>query len=221
MSVAALFTCPGTPYADLGLECWDEARDARNYDGPGPVILHPPCERWGRWWYADGSREPGNDAGIFAFALHTLCKRGGVLEHPQGSHAWSHYGFPRPTQGAWIRSLFAQDLWTTEVAQRNYGHRARKLTWLLYVGANPPPLLNWETPEQQTAYLCPPGRRGPGQPGRVDVERLTPQENLMTPLPFARLMIELAEWSAMPRPSKAALPGTDARLAPAGDGGEE
>lgn len=37
--VAALFVDPRGCYADLpGVELWDEARDARTYPGPHPVV---------------------------------------------------------------------------------------------------------------------------------------------------------------------------------------
>lgn len=47
MKVAALYVETNGVYADLpDVELWDEARDARLYAGPWPVVAHPPCGRW-------------------------------------------------------------------------------------------------------------------------------------------------------------------------------
>ena len=169
---------------------WDEARDATLYAGPNPIVAHPPCKRWGRFWSADGSTEPGHDGGLFLSALDSLRRWGGVLEHPEASHAWAHFEIPRPSVGTWTRSRGNE--WTTCVAQRNYGHKARKLTWLLCCGETEPPPLDWSKPEPPEAYLCPPGRRGPHAPGDTSVKRLTPRENELTPLPFAELLVSIA-----------------------------
>ena len=44
--IAALFVETGGAYFGLpNVDPWDEARDARLYDGPWPVVAHPPCAR--------------------------------------------------------------------------------------------------------------------------------------------------------------------------------
>ena len=64
-------------------------------------------------------------------ALSAVRRWGGVLEHPAHSYAWRAFGLPRPKRGLWV---FDGRGFTTEVAQSAYGHRARKATWLYYVG---------------------------------------------------------------------------------------
>ena len=45
--IAALYVQEGGCYFGLeGVDPWDEARDARRYAGPHPVVAHPPCGRW-------------------------------------------------------------------------------------------------------------------------------------------------------------------------------
>jgi hypothetical protein len=45
--IAALYVETNGAYWDLpGVDPWDETRDARQYDGPHPVVAHPPCQRW-------------------------------------------------------------------------------------------------------------------------------------------------------------------------------
>lgn len=50
--VAALYVEKDGCYFGLpGVDPWDEARDARLYDGPWPVVSHTPCPRWGPMWF--------------------------------------------------------------------------------------------------------------------------------------------------------------------------
>lgn len=84
--VAALYVEAGGCYYGLpNVDCWDEARDARLYDGPWPVVAHPPCERWGKYWGGSptviartGQRKTkGDDGGCFEAALASVRQWGG------------------------------------------------------------------------------------------------------------------------------------------------
>lgn len=141
--IAALFVQRGGVYWDLpDVDPWDEARDARLYAGPHPVVAHPPCSRWcrlaglveARW----GHRR-GDDGGCFEAALKAVRTWGGVLEHPAYSDAWSAFDLPHPPRhGGWVRSLWGG--WSTHVEQGRYGHVAKKATWLYAVGVELPAL---------------------------------------------------------------------------------
>lgn len=137
--VAALYVESGGTYFGLdGVDPWDEARDARQYKGPHPVVAHPPCQRWGKFWFGQPlavkmtgvRKKKGDDGGCFEAALWSVRTHGGVLEHPADSHAWDHFGLKRPPRkGGWIP---ADDIggFTCCVEQGQYGHYARKPTWL-------------------------------------------------------------------------------------------
>ena len=149
--VSALFVAKGGCYFGIpGIDPWDEARDARLYAGPHPVVAHPPCQRWGRFWAGQplhikltGIRKvKGDDGGCFAAALASVRRWGGVLEHPENSHAWAHFGLKKPPRaGGWIAADF-EGGWTCCVEQGRYGHFARKPTWLYAVGCDLP-TLDW------------------------------------------------------------------------------
>jgi hypothetical protein len=148
--IAALYVeTDGAYFGLLGVEPYDEARDARKYAGPHPVVCHSPCQRWGR--YATGApNKPrqyrvGEDGGCFAAALTSARNYGGVMEHPKDSKAWPFFGLKTPpTAGGWIQ---ADDFggWTCCVEQGHYGHLSRKATWLLVYGVEPEnlPELKW------------------------------------------------------------------------------
>lgn len=145
MALAALFVATGGSYYGIeGVDPWDEARDARLYSGPHRVVAHPPCERWGRYWSGGPSakvrRKLGDDNGCFKSALHSVRTWGGVLEHPEGSHAFRQFGLGTPPKsGGWVESADGIGH-TCCVEQGHYGHRARKATWLYAVGTALPAL---------------------------------------------------------------------------------
>jgi hypothetical protein len=149
--IAALFVESGGCYFDLpDVDPWDETRDARTYAGPWPVVAHPPCQRWGRFWHGS-TRKPhqfklGDDDGCFKAALDAVLRFGGVLEHPAHSRAWHAFNLPKPSPlGGW--SSYGK-MSSCHVEQGFYGHFSRKPTWLLVCGTNLPSLI-WGAGEQR------------------------------------------------------------------------
>lgn len=153
ITVAALYVDPLGAYAGLpGVDAWGIERDARLYAGPHPVVAHPPCQRWGRYWNG-GPRskvklQKGDDAGCFKAALEAVRTWGGVLEHPKDSAAWAAFGLNRPPHtGGWVTADFNGG-WTCCVYQGHYGHFSGKATWLYAVGVELPSL-RWGKCEQR------------------------------------------------------------------------
>jgi hypothetical protein len=145
--VAALYVETGGVYYGLpGVDPWDRERDARTYAGTWPVVAHPPCERWGRYWYGGPSvrerKQLGDDGGCFAAALEAVRRWGGVLEHPEASAAWRTHGIIPPLRGGGWSVAGDGVGWTCCVEQGHYGHRARKATWL-YAARVVLPSLRW------------------------------------------------------------------------------
>ena len=152
--IAALFVeTDGVYFVVQGVDPWDEARDARLYKGPWPVVAHPPCQRWGRFWHGS-TRKPhqfkkGDDGGCFETALLAVRINGGVLEHPAGSSAWDHFGMIKPKRGAGWTEADAHGGRSCYVEQGHYGHDARKATWLYAVDIDFTAALNFTVGEQR------------------------------------------------------------------------
>lgn len=186
--IAALFVQTGGVYFGLDdVDPWDEQRDARLYAGPWPVVAHPPCERWGRYWYGGPSakvrRVKGDDGGCFASALASVRRFGGILEHPEASAAWRTFDLATPPkEGGWINADLVGG-WTCCVEQGHYGHRARKATWLYVFGVDRLPSLRWG-PAPTTVRI---------EDGfHHSVERLAARERAATPLPFRDVLLDIA-----------------------------
>ena len=199
--IAALFVATGGVYFGLpNVDPWDELRDARAYDGPHPVVAHPPCDRWGRYGSGGPSARvrtiTGNDAGCFAAALASVEEFGGVLEHPEASHAWRASGIlPPPKTGGWLR---VRKGWTCCVEQGHYGHPARKATWLYYVGDVPPPELTWGPSAGRRldeGFHSKAERDAARAAGQKPRPRLSTAQNIATPIPFSDLLLGLAKMS--------------------------
>lgn len=198
-TVAALYVEKGGVYWDLpDVDPWDEERDARKYAGPWPVVAHPPCERWGRYWSGGPSakvkRIKGDDGGCFAAAITAVRIWGGVLEHPEASHAWAAFGLTRPPKtGGWVR---ADDRgWTCCVEQGHYGHRARKATWLYLSGAREAVVgLRWGPAAGKIRLDDGMHHRHLGIERKH--ERISAKEASATPLAFRDLLLAIARASS-------------------------
>ena len=193
--IAALFVEYGGVYYGQGLDCWDVDRDARDYAGPMPVIAHPPCKRWGRYWSGGPSakirRHLGDDNGCFATALWAVRTFGGVLEHPEASKAWDYYGLVRPHRsGGWL-GPDSYGGYSCCVEQGHYGHKARKATWLYAVNTSRPEL-RWGPSEgkarMDSGYHS---REERTTSYREPAPRLSASERLSTPIEFRDLLIGL------------------------------
>lgn len=200
--VAALFVDPRGPYFGRDdVDPWDIERDARNYAGPWPVVAHPPCSRWGRYWSGGPSakvrRTLGDDGGCFESALASVRKWGGVLEHPEASYAFKRFCLPLPCCIGWQRGLRTGNgaEWVCRVDQGHYGHPARKATWLYYFGDDMPPQLEWRRASGirlDEGFHSKAERDAARAAGSEPVKRLSTVQNIVTPPAFAELLIGLA-----------------------------
>jgi hypothetical protein len=128
-TIAALFIDARGPYPKIpGIDPWDEARDALLYDGPHPVVSHPPCGAWSGLKHL--SHGGGKDCGPVAVAQ--VRKWGGVLEQPETSKLWAYCGLPMPGDPPDAYGGFS-----ILVEQVAWGHVARKRTLLYFVGIDP------------------------------------------------------------------------------------
>lgn len=200
--IAALYVAQDGCYANRpGVDVWGIDRNARSYVGPHPVVAHPPCQRWGRFWHGS-TRKPhqfqmGEDDGCFSGALHAVLKWGGVLEHPADSHAWDDEFFKirrPPRTGGWVPDD-QYGGWTCYVEQGHYGHFSRKPTWLYASKAHCPELI-WG-PASQRLHPIALEKYGYAKARRIGMAAMIGGKNKTrireaTPLPFRDLLISIA-----------------------------
>jgi hypothetical protein len=188
--IAVLFARDDSIYKTLpGCDVWDKVRDAVNFQGPSPVIAHPPCRAWGRLRKL-ANPEPGEKDLAF-FAVDAVRKYGGVLEHPAGSTLWYAAGLP---EGGLLDEFGG---WTLPISQKWFGHRAEKKTLLYIVGITReelPPIPY--TLGEATHVCCASGRRKDGkrllkgdQGWRPEI---TKSEREATPAAFAKWLCAIA-----------------------------
>jgi hypothetical protein len=209
VKVAALFVDEKGAYAGLpDVDVWGVSRDARLYPGNLPVVAHPPCARWGRYWFGGPSAKvrlvKGDDGGCFASALASVRAWGGVLEHPEASSAWHAFGLLPPARGPGWQAA-GDGGWTCCVEQGWYGHAARKATWLYVFGVDSLPSLRWwKSPATAKLDL---GCHSAEERRRVVAKRtsivrqMSARKRAATPLPFRDLLLSIA---ASARPASVA-----------------
>lgn len=198
--IAALFVEKGGVYYGLpDVDPWDVTRDARKYAGPHPVVAHPPCDRWCQQAQVNQARyghRVGDDGGNFWWAKTMVEVYGGVLEHPALSLAWDRFKLKKPSpHGGWTYSghTHAWVGWTAHVEQRNYGHRARKATWLYLVlpHGHFPPELRWGKGPAPEAWIS--TDRPRAELAARGIAQLSKREAKATPLEFRDdVMLRLA-----------------------------
>ena len=189
--IAALYVqTNGAYYGIDGVDPWDEDRDARLYDGPWPVVAHPPCNVWCIAAYpaiTKGYIKAGDDGGCFQHALDVVRTCGGVLEHPAYTNAWKEYALLRPQRGGgWSKSLY-DDGWVCEVDQAQYGHAATKNTWLYAVGCELPALIWGKYPNAKYRL-----RNIHNSSGNDRLPHLRGKSISATPEPFKQILIDMA-----------------------------
>lgn len=198
--INALFVETGGVYFNHpNIEAWDIVRNAFNCRNGAPAICHPPCKRWGRYWSGGPSskvkRLLGDDGNCFAYSLWYVRTFGGIIEHPEASHAYRYYGLSRPPRsGGWVKADDFGGL-TCCVEQGNYGHKARKATWIYINKVNPVELI-WE--KSRNKILVDEGFHSKeeaafarSQENFKASKRLSKKERMDTPIEFRDLLIKM------------------------------
>lgn len=183
--VAALYVDPRGPYPRMrDVDAWDRSRDARSYDGPHPVVAHPPCGPWGKLSHL----YKGGDVDCAPIAVAQVRKFGGVLEHPRDSALWRYAGLPEP--GAPPDEYGGRSI---EVHQVDWGHVARKATWLYLVGV-PHEALRFLglRPRREPTHWASGSRTAPRGPVPPGIKVCSAQQRNRTPQAFAEWLVELA-----------------------------
>lgn len=190
MDVAALFCRSDSIYKSLpGVDVYDIDRNALTFDQPLPVIAHPPCRAWGQLRKLANPRPGEKELAIFA--VDTVRKNGGVLEHPRSSTLWPALDLPLPG------SFDDFGGWTFPIFQSWFGHKADKPTYLYIVGLLPSDLPDFPLSLGSALYVCgSPGRRldgsrlHKGDPGwRPEI---TKAEREHTPPALANWLVSIA-----------------------------
>jgi len=111
-----------TIYKDMGLDCYDQKRDAYNFTGNNPVITHAPCAQWSVC--KPLAKVDAYQKELAFFCLEKVQSNGGIFEHPANSSFFKTAGI-KPT---------------ISIDQSWFGFPARKPTWLFFSKCKPLPV---------------------------------------------------------------------------------
>lgn len=182
MTVAVLFARHDSVYKTLnGTAVYDADRDARTYDGPWPVVAHPPCRAWGN--FAMFAKPRADERNLARLAVALVREFGGVLERPAGSKLWPAQRLPPVGE----RDSFGG--FTLVIDQHWFGHRAQKRTRLYVVGVQPSDVPRM--PLKLGRAECVVGDVGRASRGN-DRQEVSKAEREHTPIALAEWLIELA-----------------------------
>ena len=168
-TIAVLYCRERSVYANFpGVDLWPASRDATLYEGPSPIVAHPPCGPWGSLKAQCRHQNPDHARK----AIRSLALYGGVLEHPWKSTLFQDSGWnPRHAEV----SLFGPLMLLLD--QFDFGHLIRKRTWLaIYPPLTPlPPLPTKRRSKPIRAYSS-----------------LSQKQRETTPPDFAAWLLEIA-----------------------------
>lgn len=199
MKVAALYVDSRGPYLSMAnVEAWcglqstsslfqhNSARDAKKYDGPHPVVAHPPCGPWGKLAHMCKYQ----DTDCAPIAVGQTQKWGGVMEHPVGSRLWAHCGLPAVGEGCDQHGGF-----TISVRQCDWGHSCAKPTLLYVVGIGLADVPGQPPAREPIAAVTNSGRwtgQSDARPFMANRRRASSREVMLTPPSFALWLVSIA-----------------------------
>lgn len=158
----------------MGIECYDQNRNALTYQGNDVVICHPPCDHWASLKLF--TKKPIAEKYLALHALWLVECNGGILEHPAQSKLW-HLVKSNPTH--YTGRLLSIDL-------KWFGFPAKKRTTIYIKGARlkdlPPHPITFT---RETHFI---GNRGKGS--RKELSKRLRNE---TPREMCLWLIEVAK----------------------------
>lgn len=110
-------------------DCYDEDRNALNYNSSMPVVAHPPCRLFSK--LRAFSKADISEKRLAYHALQVVRNNGGILEHPCTSRLWIEKEIVKPG------TTDVYGGFTISINQSWFGYYTQKRTRLYIVGISP------------------------------------------------------------------------------------